>query len=324
MKIMKRKTTNSKPPKYLAKILLILILATMGLIAYFLFVEKNPELAQNEQKKQTSQIEQKKYYFEEPLEKELESITETNQTHATIKEKETQKPQEQIKNEPKITIQDEPKPKKDAALVIIIDDVTTKEQVEKIKSLEYIVNLSFLPPTNIHPQSAKIAQNLNTQMIHLPMQATNFANEEEETLKIEDNYETIEKKIASLKNLYPTAKFINNHTGSKFSENEEACDNLMKALAKYNFAFVDSKTSSKSVLCKSAKKYGVKCLERNIFLDNEQDETYIQTQLQKAIKLAQKNGFAIAIGHPHKETFEVLAKSKNDLNSLKTVYIDKL
>lgn len=323
---MKKKSINTRPPQYLAKILLGLILGTLLTLGYFVFFKQAPEISKEQTtKKQT-------HYFEEPIDADLENITDVKEIPKTITEEETEKKSAmKQKNEPtqekvNAKTKDETKTKQlqNGKLVIIIDDITTSSQVEKLKEMGYIINLSFLPPTKTHPESAQIAQDLKSSMIHLPLQATNFPHEEEETLKVDDSYEVIEKKISSIKNLYPKAKFINNHTGSKFSENEEACDNLMKAISKHGFAFVDSKTSSKSVLCKSAKKYGVECYERNIFLDNEQNEEYIANQLQKAIKLAQNKGFAIAIGHPHKETFRVLSNSKNEFSELKTVYIDKL
>ena len=62
----------------------------------------------------------------------------------------------------------------------------------------------------------------------------------------------------------------------------------------------------KMITKKYAKKYNVPYLARNIFLDNKQEYNYIQTQLKKAIAIAKKSGYSIAIGHPHKITLKVL------------------
>jgi len=210
-------------------------------------------------------------------------------------------------------------------LVIIIDDVTTKHQIKKILHLGYTVNISFLPPTTGHPNSAKIAQNLNNYMIHLPLQASHhFRFAEENTLQITDSIETIENRIKQVKKLYPKAKYINNHTGSKFTSNEVAMDKLLKILKKYHYNFLDSRTTSHSVAAISAKKYGVKMLSRNIFLDNRRDKKYIQGQLKKAIKIAKKFGKAIAIGHPYNITLQTLKDSKYLLQGLDLVYINQL
>ena len=197
-------------------------------------------------------------------------------------------------------------------IAIVIDDVTTQAQKDKILSMGYKINMAFLPPTKTHPDSAKIAQSLSFHMIHFPMQASGaFKGEEINTLTINDSYETIEKRVKQLREWYPNAVYTNNHTGSVFTENEEAVDKLFRALKKYNFIFVDSRTSAKSVAKKYAKKYDMPYIVRNTFIDNDRDFKSIQNQLKKAIDIAKKQGYAIAIGHPHTVTLEVLKDSKS-------------
>jgi len=87
---------------------------------------------------------------------------------------------------------------------------------------------------------------------------------------------------------------------------------------------MDSRTTSKTVGKKYAKKYNVPFLARNIFLDNKQEYNYIQNQLKKAIAIAKRSGYSIAIGHPHKITLKVLKESKHLLKGLNLVYIDKM
>ena len=185
--------------------------------------------------------------------------------------------------------------------------------------------MAFLPPTKYHKDSAKIAQDLPFHMIHFPLQASSsFKGFEIDTLKITDSYEVIEKRVKQLREWYPNAIYTNNHTGSVFTQNEEAVDKLFKALKKYNFIFVDSRTSSKSVIKKYAKKYDMPYIVRNTFIDNEREYSYIQNQLKKSVEIAKIQGFAIAIGHPHNITFPVLKESKHLLKDVETIYINKL
>jgi polysaccharide deacetylase 2 family uncharacterized protein YibQ len=210
-------------------------------------------------------------------------------------------------------------------LVILIDDVSTKAQKDKILNIGYTVNMAFLPPTKMHKDSAKIAQDLSFYMIHFPMQASSaFKGAEVNTLKITDSYETIENRVKQLRAWYPNAIYTNNHTGSVFTENEEAVDKLFRALKKYNFIFVDSRTSAKSVIKKYAKKYDMPYIVRNTFIDNDRDYKSIQTQLKKAIDIAKKQGYAIAIGHPHNITLQVLKESKHLLKDVEPIYMNKL
>ena len=209
-------------------------------------------------------------------------------------------------------------------LAILIDDVTTSKQVRKIKNIGYPITMSFLPPTPSHKNSATITKQLDIYMIHLPLEARTKRYEEINTLHTKDSLYQIDKRIKYLKNIYPKAKYINNHTGSKFTSNKEAMDKLMQVLQKYNFIFVDSRTTSKTKAKQFAKLHDVKYLSRNIFLDNKQDKKYIQKQLKKAISIAKRKGVAIAIGHPHTITLQTLKESKYLLKGINLVYINAL
>jgi hypothetical protein len=276
--------------------------------------------------------EPKTFHFEEPnlgeIDKKEEILGEEQNVHLpeTIKDtnetKNTQypEPQEKIIEKPKAVYNKTNKPR----LAIIIDDMTTQGQINSVQSLGYTVNMAFLPPTKGHRNSAKITEKLDYYMIHLPLQASSSRYEEERTLHINDTISTIEQRIINLKKLYPNTNYLNNHTGSKFTSNEVAMDKLFEVLKKYNYTFIDSRTTAQSVAEKASKKYGVKMFSRNIFLDNKKDKKYIQNQLKKAIRIAKKTGLAIAIGHPYSITFKTLAESKHLLKGLELVYVQEL
>ncbi len=350
-----KKKSYQKLVTIIATIAVTIMLATV--VGAYFFIDKKEITVDIQQEQQKNRDDQKKKLitFEEKT-KALEieySNNIDNSTYIEDKEKKTQtpkfhyeepdygkvddiiEPQKEQLEQKKDTVQIYKPTQEDTSiltekkvykpkLAIIIDDVTTLRQIEKILNLGYTVNMAFLPPTSGHKNSAKITRKLDNYMIHLPLQASSFKYEEEHTLYITDSLDTIENRIVSLIKLYPKAKFLNNHTGSKFTANQEAMDKLFQVLKKYDFTFVDSRTTSKSVAAKSAKKYGVRMLSRNIFLDNNKNKKYIQGQLKKAIKTAIKNGSAIAIGHPYSITFEALRDSKHLLKDLDLVYIHQL
>jgi polysaccharide deacetylase 2 family uncharacterized protein YibQ len=210
-------------------------------------------------------------------------------------------------------------------LAIIIDDVSSSKQKKAILGIGYNVTMAFLPPQKGHSNSARIAQDLPVHMIHFPMQASSkFKSTEKITLTINDSYKKIEGIVKKLRQQYPKAKYTNNHTGSVFTQNDAAMNKLFRALKKYNFIFVDSRTTAKSVAKKYAQKYGMPYIVRNTFLDNERNFEYIQKQLKKAIKIAKRKGYAIAIGHPYSMTIKVLRESKHLLKGVELIYINKL
>ncbi len=63
---------------------------------------------------------------------------------------------------------------------------------------------------------------------------------------------------------------------------------------------------------------------RNTFIDNDRDFKSIQNQLKKAIDIAKKQGYAIAIGHPHTVTLEVLKDSKSLFKEVEPIFINQL
>jgi hypothetical protein len=77
--------------------------------------------------------------------------------------------------------------------------------------------------------------------------------------------------------------------------------------------FIDSLTSFNSVGLPLARELKIKTAKRDIFLDNDQDQTQILAQIGKAIALAQRNGGAIAIGHPYPATLKALATARSRL-----------
>ena len=303
-------------------------------------LEKNLETEEN--KKEIFEQELKKDILKEVLEKQkeiekskIEEKVEIKQAKEPSKEIEDEIIEEKTQIEKPITKQKKDlitkkdnykydlktKPK----LVIIIDDVVSKTQKDKILNIGYPITMAFLPPNSGHKESAIIAQNLPFHMIHFPMQASkNFKNIEIDTLNISDSYEKIEARVKKLRDLYPNTTYTNNHTGSVFTENYEAMDKLFRALKKYNFIFVDSRTTPNSVAKELSIKYQMPYIVRDTFLDNDRSFTAIQNQLKDAIRVAKKQGFAIAIGHPYEVTFKVLKESKHLLNDVEPIFLNKL
>jgi polysaccharide deacetylase 2 family uncharacterized protein YibQ len=210
-------------------------------------------------------------------------------------------------------------------LVIIMDDMAFSYEVRNLKNLHMKITPSFFPPTYNHPHTAKYAKEFKHYMVHFPMQATNpNFHEEPKTLHINSSYNFIESRVIFIKKNFPNAEFVNNHTGSKFTSDLASMKKLYKALDKYNLIFIDSVTTSKSKAPIVAKENHKILLQRDVFLDNFPTVTYIRNQLKKAVKKAKKNGYAIAICHPQKATFEALKQSKDILKGVQLIYIGQM
>ena len=209
-------------------------------------------------------------------------------------------------------------------LVIIIDDMSVKSQVEAVKALKLPLTMSFLPPSKARPNSAKLAAKEPFYMVHLPMEAISFTKEEPFTLRVDDSQAKITARIKSVKKLFPRVHYINNHTGSKFTSNERAVNRLIYALNQEHINFIDSRTIGDTKVPKVMKNFGLKYMSRDVFLDHHMDKAYVKKQIRQAIKVAKKYGTAIAIGHPHKNTIMALYESKALLKQVDLVLINKL
>ena len=258
---------------------------------------------QNEQKKIEKEKPKKdeKAKFADSQKTDKKSATETNEVKAAVKA--GYKPR----------------------LVIIIDDVAYKHQADAIKSVNLKLTPSFFPATSAHPETPILARRFGFYMIHLPMQALGgFKGAEIGTLTVNDDYEKIAKKLQSIKRDFPNLKYINNHTGSRFTSDATAMDRLMRAMRDENLIFVDSKTTSPTKVYGAAKKYSMPYIARDVFLDHDGSKAAVRKQLKYAVELAKKRSYAIAIGHPHKNTIEVLQESSKLLQEVDVVYLKDL
>jgi len=113
----------------------------------------------------------------------------------------------------------------------------------------------------------------------------------------------------------PFAVGVNNHMGSKFTEDESLMREVIKDLKKRRLFFLDSRTSSKTVAAALAREIGVQSVDRNVFLDNERDVEHIKARIAEAVRIAKKKGFSVAIGHPYPETIAALKQTLSGINN---------
>jgi polysaccharide deacetylase 2 family uncharacterized protein YibQ len=238
------------------------------------------------------------------------NITTTNIIESNISNQTIQENQTVISSKPK--------------LAIIIDDVSFANQLNNILSIPLKLTPSFLPPVEKTNFSPKLANNVEFYMVHLPLEAMNFKKPEKGTLLVSDSYETILQKLKNLKAQFPHAIYYNNHTGSKFTADIEAMKRLFKAMDEVGLIFVDSRTTADTKAPQIAKKEGKRLLQRDVFLDNTIEKDMIKEQISLAIFKAKEKGYAIAIGHPHKETMEALRECIREFDEVEVVYLRDL
>ncbi len=209
-------------------------------------------------------------------------------------------------------------------LVIIIDDISHSSQLRKVRRLPFPVTPSIFPPSQMNAYSPKLARGLKHFMVHFPLESSSAKmNRFSKTLFVNDSAKKVRRRVLQIRRLFPTARFINNHTGSVFTSNYRAMYRLYGYLKEQGFIFLDSRTSAHSKVRKIAAQYRMPYLKRDVFLDNVQTPQAILKQLRLAIRIAKRRGYAIAIGHPHPVTLRVLKQSAPLLRGLRLLYIDE-
>lgn len=198
-------------------------------------------------------------------------------------------------------------------LAIIMDDMAYPTQLKSLHKLGLKITPSFFPRNSDNPKTPQMAENEEFYMIHLPLEALHFHQSPHRYLKVGESIESISEYIAEIKHDFPKLAFINNHTGSKFTASYEDMKNLIEVLQNYGIEFVDSRTTKETKAPKVYAQLNKPLLSRQVFLDNAESVFDILKQIEKAITIAKKDGFAIAIAHPHISTFEALKIAKKEL-----------
>ena len=196
-----------------------------------------------------------------------------------------------------------------AKFVLVIDDMGYHKKVgDALLNLPLDLTFAFLPFAPHTESQLKRAQKQGRDiLLHLPMEATDKKwNPGPGALTVSMSQEELQRTVLRDLAAIPNAIGINNHMGSKFTENEPAMRDFLHLLKERNLFFLDSQTSPNSVGSKVASQLGVLTMRRNVFLDNQQDKDIIKKQLDTLVFLAKKQGIAIGIAHPHQATLDAL------------------
>ncbi len=195
-------------------------------------------------------------------------------------------------------------------VAIVIDDMGQNlSGLNGLLALDAPITVAVLPYLKYSTTVAEKAHKRGWDvLLHAPMEPKDSGthNAGKGALLTSMSKAEIKAKLLGDIKMIPHATGVNNHMGSKFTEDEVRMKVVLEVLKEKNLFFFDSRTTAASVGKRLAKKLGVKNAERSIFLDNEQDVKYIKGQIEKLVKSAERNGTAIAIGHPYKETIAAL------------------
>lgn len=198
---------------------------------------------------------------------------------------------------------------KNPKIAIIIDDLGLDQpRTRQVMALDAPLTLAFLPYAPQLPEiTAEAKATGHELLIHTPMQPLN-RDLNPGPLALLEGMEKgeFDQALNTIFDSFEGYVGINNHMGSRLTQDEAAMGRVMKALAERGLIFVDSKTIHTSVAARVAAENGIPFAERDVFLDHVDTIEFVKGALKKTEEAAYRKGYAIAIGHPKDATIQGL------------------
>lgn len=200
----------------------------------------------------------------------------------------------------------------EARIGIVIDDLgNDAEALERIARWPYAVAGAVLPGL---PGSAAAARRLAASgkevLLHLPMEPDGYplvAPGPGVVLR-SDTDDAIARTVIEDLASVPGAVGVNNHMGSAATADPRVMRAVVHVLSQRGLFFIDSRTTEATVARRVADEAALPAASRRVFLDATPSPSAIQRAYRELLAKAKKDGSALAIGHPHPATLEVLER----------------
>ena len=196
-------------------------------------------------------------------------------------------------------------------LAIILDDMgLDRPAVKRAAQIKGPLTFSFLPYAHYLPRLTRyVRAHGHELMVHMPMEPLSTSMDPgPHALLVDLSKAELEKRIAWNLSRFKGFVGLNNHMGSRFTEDTAAMRLVLAQVKERGLLFVDSRTTDATVGDRMAAAMHIPHRARDVFLDNIRTRRAIRIQLRKAVEIARKYGSAIAIGHPHDQTLAVLER----------------
>lgn len=213
---------------------------------------------------------------------------------------------------------------------IIIDDLGDhhREGMAAI-ALPGALTYAVLPKTPFARELAITAYCAGKEiMLHQPMEAVAGNPLGPGGITEQMSLQQMERVLRENLQAVPYASGMNNHMGSRLTQNRQQMSWIMRAMQQIDpqLYFIDSRTTTETVALQVAQQQQMSAASRNVFLDHTPTPEAIALQFQRMITLAQQNGTAIAIAHTYPVTVATLRKLIPTLqqHNIELVHVSRL
>jgi polysaccharide deacetylase 2 family uncharacterized protein YibQ len=202
-------------------------------------------------------------------------------------------------------------------LALIIDDGGyNMENFKEMLGIGKPITYAILPFTPHAREAALLAYRDGYEvMLHLPMEPKNGEQYslEKNTVRTGMDSKRVRKILEDALKQVPHVRGINNHMGSKATEDPQVMEALMQVLKKEGLYFIDSNTSFQTLGPEMARKAGVASRRNDQFIDREKKIEAIKNAIRLAMRKAKQEGRAVAIGHPHPLTARAIKEMISEI-----------
>ncbi|HQB88551.1 MAG TPA: divergent polysaccharide deacetylase family protein [Treponemataceae bacterium] len=185
-------------------------------------------------------------------------------------------------------------------LVFVFDDAGHNlAQLQPFLELPFPCTIAVLPRLRYSAESARKIRSAGKEcLLHQPMQAQNLAMDPGPGA-IRKGMTPDEIRVIVRENIDEIAPVtgLNNHEGSLITADRTAMAAVFDIVSERGLYFLDSRTTSDTVAPVLARERNMQILERSVFLDNSQDRNAIMDAVYSGMKIAERRGSAIMIGH---------------------------
>jgi polysaccharide deacetylase 2 family uncharacterized protein YibQ len=207
-----------------------------------------------------------------------------------------------------------------ARMAIVIDDMGWDlPMAQALLALDAPLSFAIIPQSPYQSATAKAVQQHGRDiLLHLPMEPHGYpkVNPGQHALLSDMSSPELTAHLRVALQSLPMAVGVNNHMGSRLTENPQVMRVVMRELQQRDLFFLDSRTSSHSQAYQVAREMGVRAGQRQVFLDHDGPPEQISHRLHQLVSLAQQHGRAIGIGHPRTETLHALQQIIPDLHAV--------
>ncbi len=190
-------------------------------------------------------------------------------------------------------------PEEKPILYLILDDGGySLTKLNRFLRGNYPFTLAVLPGLPQTISSAQAARAAGRDVIlHMPMEPRGEEDPGPGALMIDMDSREIREQVSRALSEYRGYQGINNHMGSRFTEEPRSLEPLLQVAEERELFILDSLTSSRSQLAALAEKRGLAVGQRDVFLDNTCEPGAIRRAYENALALAEEKGEVLVIGH---------------------------